>query len=171
MKYRACVLLGIVILSIGAWSAWPDTPLPLGSKVDLIVVRKAARQLELYRGGQLVKVYAVSLGRHPLDRKERQGDGRTPEGDYRLDYRNANSSFHEALHISYPDSVDLSAARARGVDAGGLVMIHGMKNGWGWLGRLHRLVDWTDGCVAVTDREMDEIWRVVPDGTRIVLKP
>ena len=105
MKYRACVLLGVVILSIGAWSAWPDAPLPSDTKVDLVVVRKSARHLELYRSGQM------------------------------------------------------------------LVMIHGMKNGWGWLGRLHRLVDWTDGCVAVTDREMDEIWRVVPDGTRIVLKP
>jgi murein L,D-transpeptidase YafK len=170
VKYRAWVLLGIVILCIGAWSAWPEEALSADSMADLVVVRKAERRLELYRGDQLIKAYVVSLGRHPSDKKERQGDGRTPEGDYRLDFRNANSSFHKALHISYPAPADLAAARARGVDAGGLVMIYGMKNGWSWLGRLHRLLDWTDGCVAVTDREMDEIWRVVPDGTRIVLK-
>jgi murein L,D-transpeptidase YafK len=130
-----------------------------------------ARRLELYQGDHLLNVYGVSLGRHPLGQKQQQGDGRTPEGEYRLDYRNPSSSFHKALHISYPGSADISAARSRGVDPGGLIMVHGMKNGLGWLGRLHRVINWTDGCIAVTDREMDEIWRVVPDGTKIVLKP
>ena len=171
MKYRAWILLGVLTLGVGAWSAWPEKPLPPDSVVDLVVVRKAERRLELYRGDQLVKAYAVSLGRHPLDRKEQQGDGRTPEGEYRLDYRNAHSAFHKALHISYPAPADVAAAHARGLDPGGQVMIHGMKNGWGWLGRLHRFVDWTDGCVAVTDAQIDEIWLVVPVGTRIVVKP
>jgi murein L,D-transpeptidase YafK len=106
-----------------------------------------------------------------VGKKQQQGDGRTPEGEYRLDYRNPNSSFHNALHISYPQSDDVAIARKLGVNPGGLVMVHGMKNGFGWLGRLARVIDWTDGCVAVTNREMDEIWRAVPDGTKIILRP
>jgi murein L,D-transpeptidase YafK len=171
LKRLALVLLGIVILCIGAWSRWPDTPLPSGAKADLVVVHKAARRLELYRGDELLKAYAVSLGRHPIGSKQQQGDGRTPEGDYSLDYRNPASSFHKSLHISYPGPADLTSARSRGVDPGGLVMVHGIRNGLGWVGRLHRMIDWTDGCVALTNREMDEIWRAVPDGTKIVLKP
>jgi murein L,D-transpeptidase YafK len=92
-------------------------------------------------------------------------------GQYRIDYRNPNSSSHRALHISYPGQADVAAARARGVGPGGLVMVHGIRNGFEWLGRLHLALDWTDGCVAVTNREMDEIWRAVPAGTKIVLKP
>lgn len=154
-----------------AWNLWPDTSLPAGTKADLVVVHKAARRLELFRGNELLKTYAVSLGRHPIGTKTQQGDGRTPEGEYRLDYRNPGSSFHKALHISYPEPADIESARSRGVDAGGLVMVHGMRNGLGWLGRLHRAIDWTDGCVAVTNGEIDELWRVVPDGTKIILKP
>jgi murein L,D-transpeptidase YafK len=154
-----------------AWNLWPDTPLSTGTIADLVVVHKAARRLELFRGNELLKTYTVSLGRHPMGTKTQQGDGRTPEGEYRLDYRNPGSSFHKALHISYPELADIESARSRGVDAGGLVMVHGMRNGLGWLGRLHRAIDWTDGCVAVTNGEIDEIWRIVPDGTKIILKP
>ncbi len=141
------------------------------ARADLVVVHKAAHRLDLYRAGVLLKSYAVSLGRHPTGPKRQQGDGRTPEGEYRLDYRKVDSSFYRALHISYPGPSDLAAARSQRIDPGGLIMIHGMKNGLGWLGRMHLAVDWTDGCVAVTDREMDEIWRAVPDGTKIVLIP
>lgn len=149
-----------------------QTPtLPPDARADLVVVHKAARRLELYRAGVLLKSYAVSLGRHPTGAKRQQGDGRTPEGEYRLDYRKADSSFYRALHISYPGPADLAAARSQRIDPGGLVMLHGTKNGLGWLGRMHLALDWTDGCVAVTDREIDEIWRAVPDGTKIVLTP
>ena len=161
----------LVIAAFTAWTVWPVPPLPQDARADLVVVYKAARRLELYQQDILLKSYAVSLDWHPDGHKQQQGDGRTPEGAYRLDYRKPDSSFHRALHISYPGPADIAAARSRGVDPGGAVMIHGMKNGLGWLGRLHLAVDWTDGCVAVTDREMDEIWRAVPDGTKIVLKP
>jgi murein L,D-transpeptidase YafK len=171
MKRLALILLGIAIVCAIGWGLWPGTALPLDAKADLVVVRKSARLIELYRGAELLKAYPVSLGRHPVGKKQQQGDGRTPEGEYRLDYRNPNSSFHKALHISYPKSDDVAAARMGGVDPGGLVMVHGMKNGLGWLGRLHRVIDWTDGCVAVTNREMDEIWRAVPDGTKIIIQP
>lgn len=163
--------LALLIAGIAVWSMWPTPTLPADARADLVVVHKAARRLELYRAGVLLKSYAVSLGRHPIGAKRQQGDGRTPEGEYRLDFRKADSSFYRALHISYPGPADWAAARSLRVAPGGLVMLHGMKNGLGWLGRLHLAVDWTDGCVAVTDREMDEIWRAVPDGTKIVLTP
>jgi len=171
MKRISVILMVLVIGCAIGWGLWPETALPVDAKADLVVVHKAARRMELYRGSELLKAYPVSLGRHPTGRKQQQGDGRTPEGEYRLDYRNPNSSFHKALHISYPQSDDVATARKHGADPGGLVMIHGMKNGLGWLGRLHRVIDWTDGCVAVTNREMDEIWRAVPDGTKILLQP
>jgi murein L,D-transpeptidase YafK len=162
---------GLVLAGLATWNLWPASALPADAKADLVVVRKATRRLDLYQHGALLKSYSVSLGRHPEGPKRQQGDGRTPEGEYVLDYRKPDSSFYRALHISYPARADLAAARAQGVDPGGLVMVHGMKNGLGWLGRLHLSFDWTDGCVAVTDREMDEIWRAVPDGTKIILKP
>jgi len=171
VKYLLAVLALAVISGVAAWNLWPNTPLPPGTKADLVVVHKAARRLELYRGKELLKAYQVSLGRHSIGTKTQQGDGRTPEGDYRLDYRNPTSSFHKALHISYPEPADIASARSRNVDPGGLVMVHGMRNGFGWIGRLHRVIDWTDGCVAVTNNEMDEIWTAVPDGTKIVLEP
>ena len=164
-------LLSLAIIGAVVWGLWPESPLPYGTQADLVVVHKSARTLELYRGETFLKTYRVSLGRHPTGSKEQEGDGRTPEGEYRLDYRNPNSSFHKSLHISYPLPADVQSAKLRSVEPGGMIMLHGMRNGLGWLGRLHRLIDWTDGCVAVTDHEMDEIWRSVPDGTKIQLEP
>jgi murein L,D-transpeptidase YafK len=171
MKKTAVVVFGLALVLFALWSSQPSKSLPAGAKADLVVIHKATRRLDLYENGSLLKSYAVSLGRHPIGPKRRLGDGRTPEGQYRIDYRNANSAFYRALHISYPNATDVSAARARGADPGGLVMIHGMRNGLGWIGRLALIVNWTDGCVAVTDREMDEIWRAVPDGTKVIIEP
>ncbi|MBS1998975.1 MAG: L,D-transpeptidase family protein [Cyanobacteria bacterium SZAS LIN-2] len=167
------ILVGTIaaLTAVAAWANWPTQPLPDGTVADRVLVRKAARTLQLYRGTELLRSYPVSLGRNPAGPKTQQGDGRTPEGTYRLDYRNAASSFHRSLHISYPSTSDIASAKSRGVDPGGLVMVHGMRNHFGWIGRAHRAVDWTDGCVAVTDEEMDEIWRVVPDGTPIEIQP
>lgn len=159
------------LAGITAWADWPLSPLPPGTRADRLLVRKSARVLELYRGAELLRSYEVSLGRAPEGPKREAGDGRTPEGVYRLDYRKADSSFHRALHISYPRPDDIAAARARGAAAGGLVMLHGMKNHLGRIGRAHRLLDWTDGCVAVTDDEIEEIWRVVPEGASIIIEP
>ena len=154
-----------------AWANWPETGVGGGVKADLVVVKKSARVLELYAGDQLLKSFAVSLGRNPVGPKRAEGDERTPEGSYLLDSRKSDSSFHRALHISYPSAADAAQAHASGVDPGGLIMVHGLPNGLGFLGRLHRLVDWTDGCVAVTNAEIDEIWQVVADGTPIKIEP
>ena len=100
-----------------------------------------------------------------------EGDERTPEGQYKLDFRNPRSIAHRALHISYPNAADVAQAQARGVSPGGAVMVHGLPNKVWWLGRWHRWMDWTDGCIGVTNAEMDEIWRVVPTGTPIEIRP
>jgi murein L,D-transpeptidase YafK len=145
--------------------------LPQGTRIDRIVVKKSARQLITFAKGQVVKVYRVALGGCPVGPKERAGDHRTPEGLFVIDSRNAQSAYHLSLHVSYPGPGDLARARAGGYDPGGAIMIHGLPRGLGWLGPSHRLHDWTDGCIAVTDGEIEELWRTVPDGTPIEILP
>lgn len=154
-------------------SSQPDIrpkPLPPGAVADHILVHKTQRRLTLLTGGQALKTYPVALGFGEPGPKRREGDGRTPEGRYRIDGRNPNSAFHLSLHISYPEPHDIAAAQARGVPPGGAIMIHGLPRGRGWLGRLHLLYDWTAGCIAVTNSEIEEIWHAVPDGTPIEIR-
>ena len=167
------LFIAVIVAGLAAllWANAPRRALAEGVRADRVRVLKSARRLELYRGGDLLASYAVSLGPQPVGHKQREGDGRTPEGQYLLDYAKLDSSSHRALHISYPAAADRAAAAAAGVDPGGLIMIHGMLNHFGWIGRLHRAVDWTNGCVAVTNDEMDEIMRVVPVGTPIEIRP
>jgi murein L,D-transpeptidase YafK len=150
---------------------WPDHSLDSAVRADRVVVLKSQRTLEQYSRGELLKAYMISLGGHPLVAKTQQGDGRTPEGTYKLDYHKSDSTFHKALHISHPSVADRTKASARGSDPGGMILLHGIKNGFGWLGRAHRLLDWTDGCVAVTNAEIDEIYGAVSDGTTIEVRP
>jgi murein L,D-transpeptidase YafK len=138
---------------------------------DRVVVAKADRTLTLYRGSQVLRTYKIALGRNPLGPKEEQGDGRTPEGVYVIDGRNPQSAFHRSLHISYPNADDRRRAARRGVRPGGDIMIHGLPNGLGALGPVHVQRDWTEGCIAVTDAEVEEIWNIVPNGTRIEIRP
>jgi murein L,D-transpeptidase YafK len=138
---------------------------------DRVVVEKAARTLTLYRDSTALKNYHVALGFAPEGAKERQGDGRTPEGLYVIDRRNPKSQFHLALHISYPNEEDRARAAAAGVDPGGDIFIHGLPNGFGHAGALFNLRDWTLGCIAVTNAEIEEIWAAVPDGTPIEIRP
>ena len=170
--YRAPLIIFLVVTAgFAAWANWPHSALPEGVVADRVLVRKSARELDLYDGGKLLRTYSISLGVDPIGPKSRKGDGRTPEGRYVIDYRKDDSAFHRALHISYPRADQVKAARLRGEPPGGLVMIHGLPNGQGWLGRLHRVSDWTNGCIAVTNDEIEELWRVVPNGTRIEIKP
>lgn len=164
-------MIAAVAVAALAWANWPGERMAEGVKADLVVVRKSARVLELYAGDSLLKSYAVSLGDAPVGPKRAEGDGRTPEGSYVLDYRKSDSSFHRALHISYPSASDTAHAVANKVNPGGLIMVHGLPNGLGFVGKLHRFVDWTDGCVAVTNPEIDEIWAAVADGTPIKIEP
>jgi murein L,D-transpeptidase YafK len=165
------VLVMACALLVGAGIARSSEPLPPGATADRILVIKAERALILFRDGKPLKRYSVALGHAPVGAKRRQGDSRTPEGLYRIDSRNPLSGYHLSLHISYPDASDRARARRAGVSPGGAIMIHGIRNGFGWLGPRHRLVDWTDGCIAVTDEEIEEIWRAVPIGTPIEIRP
>ncbi len=140
-------------------------------RAERIVVNKSRRELVLYASRKVIRSYKIALGRNPVGPKLRQGDGKTPEGTYTISGRNAASAFHRALRISYPSASDRSRARRQGVNPGGDIMIHGLPNGQGFIGAAHRLIDWTDGCIAVTDEEIEEIWRLVPDGTPIQINP
>jgi murein L,D-transpeptidase YafK len=174
MMRRAFTAIGMIgALSIAGAVPFFDearAPLPDQLMADSIVVDKSTHRMSLFKDGQMLRTYRVSLGRGGPEPKSREGDARTPEGTYFIDRRNPRSCCHLALHISYPSAAEVAAARARGVSAGSDVEIHGIRNGLGWLGRWHRAMDWTSGCIAVTNSEMDEIWRVVPDGTPVVIR-
>ena len=156
----------IPLLLIGMLAA-EDSP----TKADQAIVIKSQRTLTLLSHGKVLRTYKVALGGFRVGTKEQQGDHKTPEGQYTLDRRNAKSRFYKSIHVSYPNEQDKQKASQRGVSAGGDIMIHGLPNGFGWLGSTHRALDWTDGCVAVTNEEMDEIWELVPDGTPIEIRP
>jgi murein L,D-transpeptidase YafK len=146
---------------------------PFGSnvKADRIVIVKHERTLTLMSGRKALKTYRIALGSEPVGPKHQQGDHKTPEGSYVLDRRNARSRYYRSIHITYPAAEQRAEAVKAGTDPGAGVMIHGLPNGFGRLGSRHRTLDWTEGCVAVTDEEMDEIWEAVDDGTPIDIKP
>jgi murein L,D-transpeptidase YafK len=138
---------------------------------DSVLILKRDHVLELIAGGRVIRSYKVALGRGGLTPKTREGDGLTPEGRYIIDRRNADSEYHLALHISYPNEDDRRRAKKLGVSPGGDIMIHGLPNGKGWVGPAHRAYDWTLGCVAVTDPEIEEIWKMAPVGTPVEIRP
>jgi tetratricopeptide (TPR) repeat protein len=145
-------------------------PVPEGP-ADRIIIEKKERRLTLFSKGQILRQYKIALGGNPEGPKERQGDNKTPEGRYIIDSRNQDSCYHRSLHISYPNENDKKRARALGVSPGGDIMIHGIKNGFSQVGELHTLSDWTKGCIAVTDEEIEEIDKLVPTGTIVEIKP
>jgi murein L,D-transpeptidase YafK len=159
-----CVVL--VCILAGAEDRSPST-----LRADRVLVVKSERKLILLNHGQIIKTYKVALGGNPRGAKTQQGDHKTPEGVYVLDRRNEHSQFYRSIHISYPNTDDRARARKLGVSPGGDVMLHGLPNGYGWIGSGHRERGWTDGCIAVTNEEIDEIWRDVPDGTPIEIRP
>jgi murein L,D-transpeptidase YafK len=140
-------------------------------RADRIVINKARRELLLLRRGEVIRRYLVALGRQPVGHKQEEGDGKTPEGSYTISGRNPKSAFHRSLRISYPNAADRERALRKGVRPGGDIMIHGLPNGRGDLGAAHRSTDWTEGCIAVTDEEIEEIWRLVADGTPVRINP
>lgn len=137
--------------------------------VDFVLVEKAARRLTLFAHGQAVQVYpGIQLGGAPAGPKHFEGDERTPEGRYTIDYGNPASAYHLSLHISYPSPADAAFAEAQGRSPGGMIMIHGQPNGWA-AGRVPG--DWTDGCIALSDAEIEQLWKLVGDGTPIEIRP
>ena len=169
-ELRPLLLLLIFALPLPA-GAQPPALAPKAERADRVVVRKAARRLVLFRGEKTLAAYDIALGRNPEGHKQREGDGRTPEGRYLIDWRNPQSRYHLSLHVSYPEAADRARAAASGDDPGGMIMIHGLPNGLGALGAAGILRDWTEGCIAVTNEAIRDIWRRVADGTPIEILP
>ena len=179
MRFRS---LGVLLLACGSVALADGLPqaqpvmlpqpalstLPL---VDRIVVHKGERRLVLLHGGDIVRSYHVSLGLSPIGQKERSGDFRTPEGSYRLERRNARSDFFLSLKVSYPNEADLKRARSRHWDTGGSIMIHGLPNQLKHEPEYYESHDWTDGCIAVSNSDMTEIWMLIPDDVPIDIVP
>jgi murein L,D-transpeptidase YafK len=168
MRIRVLTGLGIWLLCGVGLAQTASAP---ALHADRVLVLKKERTLQLLSGGKVIKTYKVALGGEPVGPKTRQGDHKTPEGVYVLDSRNAHSQFYRSIHISYPSPNERTAARKNGFSPGGDVFVHGLPNGYKWVGAAHREKNWTDGCIAVTDQEMDEIWAAVKDGTPIEIRP
>jgi murein L,D-transpeptidase YafK len=142
--------------------------LPAASEV---IVHKAKRRLELWQGNKLLRSYRISLGLNPQGHKQREGDFRTPEGRYVLDVRNPRSDFFLSMRVSYPNSSDIARARKAGVPPGGQIMIHGLPNEPRWPPEHYARENWTDGCIALNNADMMEVWMLVADGTPIDIRP
>ena len=170
---RTLTLL-LILVGLGSLAGCSSQRVPEASpgeqRADYVVVVKSSHILRLLAKGRVLKEYRVALGRS-TGAKDHMGDHRTPEGEYVIDQKNAKSKFHLALHISYPNARDSKRAKAEGLDPGNAIMVHGVQSVFGWLGPLQHDVDWTDGCIAVTNSEIEEIWRLVPEGTPIEIKP
>ncbi|GJD72939.1 L,D-transpeptidase family protein [Methylobacterium goesingense] len=165
------VLVALVVVDQRQWLRVAPPLVPEPDRADRILVEKAARRLTLLRDGRVLATYPVSLGFSPQGQKFRAGDGRTPEGTYAIAYRNPRSVAHLSLKVSYPTPDQALRAATQGRAPGGDIMIHGLFNGLSWLGSLHRLVDWTNGCVGVTNAEMEAIYARVDTGTPIEIRP
>ena len=172
----ASFLAVVFSLFFGTVQPLPASELPMGAmdetpEVSEVLVRKEERRLYLLAGDEVVRSYRIGLGDNPSGHKLYEGDERTPEGEYILDWRNPNSDFYKSIHISYPNNQDRELASAWGLDPGGSIMIHGLPTGVGDMAFAYLGLDWTDGCIAVSNEEMDEIWQLVADGTPIRIVP
>jgi murein L,D-transpeptidase YafK len=163
----AASTLGVLLILVGWQTGAAETP----EKADRIEVRKAEHTMSLLRDGKVLKSYKVALSTVPVGAKQREGDHKVPEGLYIVDRKNAHSQFHLALHINYPNATDRERARKLGARPGGDIEIHGLGAKFGWVGAAHRQVDWTDGCIAVTNSEIEEIWPLVEVGTVVEIRP
>ena len=137
------------------------------AEVDLVKVTKSKNKMYLLEDDKIIKEYDVAFGENPKGHKEQEGDERTPEGTHTLDYIKEDSSFYRAMHISYPNKADIENAKKKGVSPGGFIMVHGQKNNFGWLGAITQNFNWTNGCIALTNKEMDEFLELVKVGTKI----
>lgn len=163
-QWRAATLIAVLVLGSAAANA-------ARLRVDRVLVKKSQREMYLLSGHRIVRRFHIALGAHPVGDKRRRGDERTPEGHYTLDFKNPDSAYYKSIHISYPNAQDIARARRAGVDPGGEIMIHGQKNGYRRFTTQTQQFDWTEGCIAVTDRAMDQIWKLVHVGTPIEIDP
>ena len=172
-RLAAVLAVLFIIIAVAAVPNWSKLrPLEDGAVADRILVEKSKRTLTLLSDGKVLKSYKIALGGQPAGHKQFEGDQKTPEGDYVIDWRNENSKFHRSLHISYPNATDLEYAQSQGKSAGGDIFIHGSNPDGLWcLLSFYEPPDWTLGCIGLTNAEIEELWRAVPNGTPIEIRP
>ncbi|WP_415054654.1 L,D-transpeptidase family protein [Halopseudomonas sp.] len=146
-------------------------PAQAAAAIDKVLVHKAERRLEVISAGQAIKQYRISLGRQPVGHKQQQGDQRTPEGIYSIDWRHESPQFNLSLHLDYPNLKDRTAAYEQGVDPGGMIMIHGTPVDEEYPEWFFKGLDWTNGCIALNNADMRALWELVPDGTLVEIVP
>lgn len=164
------LLLLVCVIAI-VWYWYPGKSLTNGTVIDKLVVHKEKREMEAYSGSRLIKTYDIALGKNPLGHKQFEGDNKTPEGSYIINARNPNSGYHKNLGVSYPNTADKAFAKKEGRSPGGHIKIHGLRNDRGYIGKFHRLKDWTAGCIAVTNDEVDELYAAVKKDAIIEIFP
>jgi murein L,D-transpeptidase YafK len=171
---KIIIFLLLCYLGLGIYYFFPQNTipkLPNNVVIDKILVLKSQRQLQVFAQGKLMATFTISLGKNPIGHKEFEGDNRTPEGIYFINSKNSNSHYHKNLGVSYPNAADIEKAKQLGKSPGGDIKIHGLRNGTGFIGKFHRWHDWTAGCIALTDREIDDLYSHINVGTPIEIKP
>lgn len=170
MKWTFRIFLFFISVAL-VYYFLPERELPSGKKFDKLIVIKSKGIMQAYADEQLIKTYKVSIGQHPMGDKEFEGDKKTPEGSYIINDKNPNSGYSKNLGVSYPNAADIKEAKEKRFKPGGEIKIHGLKNGIGFIGKFHRFFNWTAGCIAVTNEEMDELYKAVEVNTPIIIKP
>lgn len=158
------LLVGLSLMLLSSFSFAQE-------KADFVLVEKSKNLLTLFKSQKVIGTYHVVFGGNPVGHKQQEGDNKTPEGRYMLDSKNANSAYYKSIHISYPNSKDIANAKAKGVSPGGAIMIHGQKNGFGWAAAATQKTNWTLGCIALTNEDMEVIWKSVNVPIPIEIKP
>jgi murein L,D-transpeptidase YafK len=172
MRRKSFVLLTVgLFFGLTVYYFYPESSFPENVTIDKIVILKSSRQLKAFSHGKLIKKYKISIGGNPIGQKEFEGDKKTPEGIYFIDEKNPKSGYHRNLGISYPNQADIRRAKKFGEKTGSDIKIHGIRNGFGFIGKFHRLCDWTLGCIAVTNSEIEELYDHSTIGTIIEIKP
>lgn len=169
---KKITLMAVVLIIVGLiYNYYPEQKLPKNSQLDLLIVQKSEHKMMAYADGKLLKTYQVSFGDSPVGHKEFEGDEKTPEGIYTINAKNNKSGYHKNLGVSYPNEKDIAHAKLIGKSPGGDIKIHGIRNGLGAIDKFQRLVNWTNGCIALTNSEVDELYASVKIGTKIEIKP
>ena len=171
---RLTLLAFVGVIGMMMWERYaPPAPVPtlepIFGKIDRILIDKSDRMLTVFQNGKPLRSYDVALGFAPDGDKQIEGDGKTPEGIFKIDRRNDKSAFHLSLGINYPLPEDVERASQTGMSPGGDIFIHGQPNGWQSAGKIER--DWTAGCIALSDEEIRELWAVTPMGTEVEIRP
>lgn len=161
------VLLALMLVLFPACRGYAQTT----PGIDLVRVLKSEHKLQLMSAGVVVHEFHIALGGNPSGRKQQEGDGKTPEGSYILDFKKLDSAFYKGFHVSYPNAEDTRSAKVHGINPGGMIMVHGQKNGLGWMSFASQRFDWTNGCIALSNGDMDVMWDLVKAGTKIEILP